>query len=70
MKSLDQLCTVRDRVFDPSRRDTVLDLTDLIEDRINAHSFFKTNYVTDGMRALLREAFDRFSRRSQQGTFL
>jgi hypothetical protein len=70
MKSLDQLCTVRDRVFDPSRRDTVLDLTDLIEDRINAHSFFKTNYVTDGMRALLREAFDRFARRSQQGTFL
>jgi hypothetical protein len=70
MKSLQQLCSVRDEVFDPSLRSTVLDLTDLIEDRINEHHFFKTNYVTDGMRTLLREAFDRFSRRSNQGTFL
>lgn len=70
MKSLRDLCSVREEVFDPSLRGTVLDLTDLIEDRINAHHFFETNYVTDGMRTLLREAFDRFSRRSQQGTFL
>jgi len=70
MESLQHLCEVRDEVFDPSRRDTVLDLTDLIEDRINARRFFKTNYVTNGMETLLREAFDRFSRQSQQGTFL
>jgi len=70
MDSLHELCEVRDEVFDPSRRDTVLDLTDLIEDRINARRFFKTNYVTSGMSTLLREAFDRFSRQSQQGTFL
>jgi hypothetical protein len=70
MDSLHDHCEVRDEVFDPSRRDTVLDLTDLIEDRINARRFFKTNYVTSGMNTLLREAFDRFSRQSQQGTFL
>ncbi|MFB6247413.1 MAG: DUF499 domain-containing protein [Salinibacter sp.] len=70
MKSLQQLCSVRDEVFDPSRRDTVLDLTDLIEGEINARKFFERNYVTNGMETLLREAFDRFSRQSQQGTFL
>lgn len=70
MDPLSKLCAVRDRVFDASQRDTVLDLTDLIEERINAHRFFETNYVTDGMRTLLREAFDRFSRRSDQGIFL
>lgn len=70
MKSLKQLCSVRQRVFDQSRRDTVLDLTDLVDDRINGHEFFATNYVTGGMQTLLREAFDRFTRRSDQGIFL
>ncbi len=70
MKSLKELCSVRKDVFDSSLRSTVLDLTDLIEQKVNAHHFFETNYVTDGMRTLLREAFDRFSGRSDQGTFL
>lgn len=70
MDSLQQLCEVRDEVFDPSLRDTVLNLTDLIQDRINPRRFFETNYVTSGMSTLLEKAFDRFSRRSKQGTFL
>ncbi|MCS3700351.1 hypothetical protein GGQ20_001660 [Salinibacter ruber] len=70
MDSLHELCEVRDEVFDPSRRDTVLNLTDLIQDRINPRRFFETNYVTGGMSTLLEKAFDRFSRRSKQGTFL
>jgi predicted AAA+ superfamily ATPase len=49
----------------------VLDLTDLIERRINAEAFFDTNYVTDGMETLLREAFRCFSRGlDSEGVFL
>lgn len=70
MKSLHDQCTVRDDVFDSSLRSTVLDLTDLVEDQINARDFFSKNYVTVGMQTLLQRAFDRFSRRSDQGTFL
>ena len=33
MQSLKQLCTPRESVFDVQRRDTVLDLSDLIEDK-------------------------------------
>ncbi|MBW1863146.1 MAG: hypothetical protein JRJ02_12355 [Deltaproteobacteria bacterium] len=70
MKSLKQLCKPRSSVFDPSRRDTVLDITDLVEDHIDAQDFFEENYVTDGMRHLLRESFRRFERKSTQGVFV
>ncbi|MCB8978659.1 MAG: DUF499 domain-containing protein [Ardenticatenaceae bacterium] len=70
MKTLKQLCVVRETVFDSSRRDTVLDLTDLTLGQIDADEFFKTNYVTDGMRTLLREGFYRFSGKSPQSTFI
>ena len=70
MKSLLQLCTPRQSVFDRNRRDDVLDLTDLLEDRINPEEFFAENYATDGMRHLLREAFRRFAGQSAQGVFV
>lgn len=70
MKSLKQLCKPRSSVFDPSRRDTVLDLTDLVEDHIDAQDFFEENYITDGMRHLLRESFRRFERKSTQGVYV
>ena len=70
MKTLRQLCTPRESVFDRDRRDTVLDLTDLIEDRIQPGVFFEENYRTGNMRVLFREAFRRFERRTQQSTFL
>jgi len=69
MKTLKQLCTPRPTVFDPSKRDIVLDLSDLIEDRINPDEFFEENYMTDGMQTLLREAFRRFEGNSSQGIF-
>ena len=53
MKGLKQLCKPRSSVFDPNRRDTVLDITDLVEDHIDAQDFFGQNYVTDGMRHFL-----------------
>lgn len=69
--SLAQLCTPRDSVFDRNQRDTVLDITDLIDDKIDAERFFEENYVTDGMRRLLRESFRRFDRETDaQGVFV
>jgi len=35
MQSLKQLCTPRPSIFDAQRRDTVLDIVDLVKDRIN-----------------------------------
>jgi hypothetical protein len=69
MKPLKQLCKPRPTVFDPSKRDIVLDVTDLVEDKINAEEFFEENYITDGMTTLLREAFRRFEQKSAQGIF-
>ena len=61
MKSLKQLCKPRESVFDQSRRDVVLDLTDLVEDKIDP-DFFRENRRTDGMKRLLREAFSPLPR--------
>lgn len=70
MKSLAALCTPRKSVFDPSRRDTVLDLTDLLEDKVDVDRFFTENYRTDGMKQLLTLGLRRLAGRSDQGTFL
>src|SRR3972149_9253487 len=67
MKTLDKICIPRKSVFEPSRRDEVLDLTDLIEGNINALDFLEENYLTDGMKSLLREAFRSFGGQSASG---
>ncbi len=72
MNSLKELCLPRQSVFDNTRRDVVLDLTDLLtsETRIDPEDFFTENYLTEGMKRLLREAFRRFEGKSQQGVFV
>ncbi len=69
MKSLKQACTPRPSVFDRARRDTVLNLTHLVAGKIDAAEFFEENYVTDGMRTLLIEAFRRLLGKSDQAVF-
>ena len=69
MNTLKRLCTPRDSVFDPQRRDTVLDLADLIEDRIDPDEFFNENYITEGMKTLLEHAFRRIEGKSSQEVF-
>lgn len=69
MKSLAELCKPRKNVFDKQRRDTVLDLTNLIEDNINAEEFLEENYVTEGMKILLEHAFRRLEGKSNQEIF-
>ena len=66
MKTLQQLCKPRKTVFDSARRDIVLDLSDLIQDRIKPEEYFEGNYLTDGMKTLLKEAFRRFEGKSAQ----
>lgn len=70
MKSLHDLCHPRKSVFDRQRRDVVLDLTDFVEGKVDGKTFFEENHLTDGMKRLLREAFRRFDRQSEQGIFV
>ena len=68
-QTVKRACTPRPGTFDSGRRDTVLDLTDLVEGRIDSAEFFAENYVTEGMRTLLTEGFRRLEGRSTQGVF-
>ena len=69
MGSIGQLCKPRQGIFDTQRRDTVLDLTDLIEDKIQPSQFFEENFVTEGMKTLLEQSFRRLEGKSTQGIF-
>ena len=69
MKTLANACKPRDSIFDQTRRDTVLDLSDLVQDRIDPAAFFRENHVTEGMRILLTEGFRRLEGKTTQGVF-
>ena len=69
MLTIKQACVPRPGTFDPSRRDTVLDLTDLIQGQIDPAEFFAENFITEGMRTLLAEGFRRLEGQSTQGVF-
>jgi len=67
MKSLKELCKVREAVFNETKRDDVLDLTNLLENSIETERFFEETFITDGMKRLFDTAFKRFSSQSSQG---
>ncbi|MBO9360442.1 MAG: ATP-binding protein, partial [Thermomicrobium sp.] len=69
-KTLAELCIPREWVFDPNVRDTVHDIDEL--DQLDPERFFAENYVTEGMRQLLSEAFKRLEGRTENasGIFL
>lgn len=67
MRTLFELCTPRDSVFDETKRDDVLDLTDLAENRINPGEFFEENFLTQGMKVLFETAFKRYHRQGATG---
>ena len=69
MKTIKQGCTPRASIFDSTRRDTVLDLTDLVDGRVDPEEFFAENHITEGMRTLLTEGFRRLEGKSTQGVF-
>ena len=74
IKTIGELCTPRTSVFDQSRRDVVLNLSDLLSGEISedkAESFFVENYPTDGLKSLVGRTFDRVTGvRDQASTFL
>ena len=67
--SLSHLCTPRATVFERARADTVANTADFNAGGIDASAFFAENHVTEGMRVLLRQVFERLSGRSDQGVF-
>ncbi|MCA1950497.1 MAG: DUF499 domain-containing protein [Treponema sp.] len=69
MPVLQQTCKPRQSVFDRTRRDTVLNLSDLLQNRLDAesaHQFFSENYITAGMKVLIQKSFDRLSGKQDQ----
>src|SRR2546425_9891670 len=70
MRTLADACVPRESVFDPTIADTVYDLDDLRY--LDADKFFKENYLTDGMKDLLTDAFKRLEGKSSSapGAFL
>ena len=67
MKTLFELCKPRESVFDETKREDVLNLSDLKEGNIDCATFFEENYITDGMSTLLVTAFNRFIKQGQTG---
>lgn len=67
MKTLYDLCKPRQSVFDETKREDVLNLSDLVEGSISPATFFEENYLTSGMNILLETAFKRFINEGSTG---
>jgi hypothetical protein len=67
MKSLYDACKPRQSVFDETKRDDTLDLANLSDNSIDADSFFRETYVTEGMDRLFDTAFKRFDGKGSTG---
>jgi len=67
VRTLFELCKPRESVFDETKREDVLNLSDLIEGRIDSSAFFEENFITDGMKTLFDTAFNRFIKQGQTG---
>lgn len=67
MQTVFELCKPRDSVFLDTTRDDVLNLSDLVEGRIDADTFFVENYKTKGMEILFETAFKRFQGKTDTG---
>ena len=67
MQTITDLCKPRESVFADTARDDVLNLSDLIERKIDVASFFDENFKTKGMEILFETAFKRFQGKSETG---
>lgn len=70
MKPLSELCIPRASVFQATRSSGALDLSNFIAKQLDPAQFFAENYVTNGMRRLLTNAFRRFLGQSEQGVLV
>jgi hypothetical protein len=67
MKTLKQALSIRDSIFDETKRDDTLDLANLANDTIDVKRFFQETFFTDGMKLLLDTAFKRFKGKASSG---
>lgn len=67
MKTLYEVCKPRESVFDDSKRDDTLDLSNLLDKSIDGNEFFKETYITKGMEILFDTAFKRFQGKATSG---
>ncbi|MEA4877159.1 MAG: DUF499 domain-containing protein [Aminobacterium sp.] len=67
MRTINEMLKPRENVFSDTAREDVLNLTDLAENRIDAHKFFGENFQTQGMTVLFDTAFARFKGESDTG---
>ena len=67
MKKIKELCTPRASVFDDTTRDDVLNLSDLVQGKVDGKKFFAENFETSGMKTLFNIAFNRFQGKSDTG---
>ncbi len=67
MRTINDMLKPRENVFSDTTREDVLNLTDLIENRIDANKFFGENFQTQGMTVLFDTAFSRFKGESDTG---
>ena len=67
MQKVSTLCKPRESVFSDATRDDSLNLSDLIEGKIDPSKFFDENFKTKGMEILFDTAFRRFSGKSETG---
>jgi predicted AAA+ superfamily ATPase len=59
--NLNTACKPRQSVFDRSRKDVVLNIDDLLKNKIDAHQFFSENFITSGMHTLFDKVFSRLN---------
>lgn len=67
MNTIYQNCTPRKSVFEKFDKDDVLDLSHLLEQKIDPNTFFETNHVTEGMQILFDTAAERFRGEGNMG---
>ena len=67
MKTLFEACKPRQSVFDETKRDDTLDLSNLLDGSINGKHFFEETFITEGMELLFDTAFKRFQGKAASG---
>lgn len=67
MKNLKEALKLRDSIFDETKRDDTLDLSNLANEKIDVDRFFNETFYTDGMKLLLDTAFKRFRGKASNG---
>ncbi len=67
LKTLYEVCKPRESVFDETKRDDTLDLSNLLDNSINGEEFFRETYITRGMELLFDTAFKRFEGKAASG---